>query len=104
MFLVFGAPCQLRSLAGQEHGRPAAVEVGLNARGRGKIRMAGWHHRSFVSSRSGGRQLPDPEITSPNSCQVVPSNFSNCICLIGAKSSALVETVMPGSSIGSFSS
>jgi hypothetical protein len=36
------------------------------------------------------RQLPDPEITSPNSCQVVPSNFCNCICLMGAKSLALV--------------
>ena len=36
--------------------------------------------------------------------QVVPSNFINCICLIGAKSSALVETVMPGSSIGNFKS
>jgi len=50
------------------------------------------------------RQLPDPEITSPKSCQVLPSNFINCICLIGAKSSALVETVMPGSSIGSLRS
>jgi hypothetical protein len=47
------------------------------------------------------RQLPDPEITSPNSCHVLPSNFSICICLIGAKSLALVEIVMPGSSIGS---
>jgi hypothetical protein len=30
------------------------------------------------------------------------SNFVNCICLMGAKSWALVDTVMPGSSIGSF--
>ena len=29
-------------------------------------------------------QLPEPDITSPNSFQVVPSNRSNCICLIGA--------------------
>ena len=32
-----------------------------------------------------GYQLPDPEITSPNSFQVVPSNFCNCICLIGSE-------------------
>jgi class 3 adenylate cyclase len=51
-----------------------------------------------------GDQLLDAEITSPNSLQVVPSNFINCICLIGAKSSALVDTVTPGSSIGSFKS
>ena len=49
-------------------------------------------------------QLPDPESTSPKNCQVVPSNFINCICLIGAKSVALVETTMPGSSIGNFRS
>jgi hypothetical protein len=36
--------------------------------------------------------------------QVVPSTSSFCICLIGAKSSALVCTWMPGSSIGSFRS
>jgi hypothetical protein len=24
-----------------------------------------------------------PDITSPNSFQIVPLNFSNCICLIG---------------------
>jgi hypothetical protein len=46
----------------------------------------------------------DAEITSPNSLQVVPSNFINCICLIGAKLSALVDTVKPGSGIGSFKS
>jgi hypothetical protein len=40
-------------------------------------------------------------MTSPNSLKVVASNFSSCICLNGAKSSALVWTVMPGSSIGS---
>jgi hypothetical protein len=49
-------------------------------------------------------QLPDPEITAPNSCQVAPSNFISCICLMGAKLSALVESAMPGSSIGSFRS
>src|ERR1700732_2329876 len=48
------------------------------------------------------RHPPEPESTSPNSCQVLPSNLSNCICLIGAKSLALVEMVMPGKSIGSF--
>ena len=47
------------------------------------------------------RQLGAPEINSPKSCQVLPSNFSSCICLIGAKSSAAVDTTMPGSSIGS---
>jgi hypothetical protein len=31
-------------------------------------------------------------MTSPNSFHVVPSNFSSCICLIGAKSLALVLT------------
>jgi hypothetical protein len=64
--------------------------------------MTGWRHRPLVLSQYADRQLPDPEITSPNNCQVLPSNFSNCICLIGAKSSALVETLMPGSNIGSF--
>jgi hypothetical protein len=48
------------------------------------------------------RQLPEPEITSPNNLQVVPSIFASCICLMGAKSSGLVEIVIPGSSIGSF--
>jgi hypothetical protein len=48
--------------------------------------------------------MPDPEITSPNSFQVSPSNFCNCICLIGAKLVALVDTTIPGSSIGSFRS
>ena len=48
------------------------------------------------------RQPPDPEITSPNSLQVLPSNFANCICLMGAKSSVLVDIVIPGNTIGSF--
>src|SRR5271167_186333 len=30
-------------------------------------------------------QLPEPEIKSPNSCHVLPSNFINCICLIGER-------------------
>ena len=51
--------------------------------------------------RAGGAALVTGALKA---CQVVPSNLSNCICLIGAKSSALVETLMPGSSIGSFSS
>jgi hypothetical protein len=46
-------------------------------------------------------QVPDADITSPNSFQVAPSNFSSCICLMGAKSVGLVESVMPGSNIGS---
>src|ERR1700740_1006339 len=49
-------------------------------------------------------QVPQPDITSPNSFQVVPSNFCNCICLIGSKSSALVLSVMPGNISGSFRS
>ena len=49
-------------------------------------------------------QLPEAESTSPNSCHVVPSNFWSCICLIGSKSLALVLSVIPGSSIGSFKS
>jgi hypothetical protein len=32
----------------------------------------------------------------------VPSNFSSCICFIGAKPSALVEIVFPGNIIGGF--
>ena len=48
-----------------------------------------------------GRQFAGARITSPNSFQVAPSNFSSCICLIGAKSVALVESVMPGRSMGS---
>ena len=43
-------------------------------------------------------------MTSPKSFQVAPSNFINCICLIGAKLSAVVDIVMPGSSMGSFRS
>jgi hypothetical protein len=31
-------------------------------------------------------QRAEPEITLPNSFQVVPSNFANCMSLIGAKS------------------
>jgi hypothetical protein len=67
------------------------------------------HRPSFFAADTGKfrqqcRQLPDPEITSPNSCHVLPSNFSICICLIGAKSLALVEITMPGSNIGSFKS
>jgi hypothetical protein len=58
-----------------------------------------WYHLIAICA-----QLPDPEIKSPNSCQVVPSNFCNCICLIGVKSLALVEMMMPGSSIGSWRS
>jgi hypothetical protein len=40
------------------------------------LRSAGRHHAA--------RQLSAPEITGPNSFQVVPSNFISCICLIGA--------------------
>ena len=42
-----------------------------------------------------------PEIKSPKGFHVVPSNFNNCICLMGPKSVALVDTMMPGNSIGS---
>jgi hypothetical protein len=31
-----------------------------------------------------GKEKTHPEITPPNSCQVHPSNFCNCICLMGA--------------------
>ena len=40
-------------------------------------------------------------MTLPNSFHVLPSNFSNCICLTGAKSVALVEIVIPGRSMDS---
>ena len=45
--------------------------------------------RRFRSSAAGHHliadcQVPDPESTSPNSLQAVPSNLSNCMCLIGA--------------------
>jgi len=45
-------------------------------------------------------QLPEPDITSPNNFQALPSNFMSYL-LNGAKSSALVESIMPGKSIGS---
>ena len=67
--------------------------------------LCSWERRMAASttghSALSGYQLPDPEITSPNSFQVAPSNFSSCICLMGAKSVGLVESVMPGSNIGS---
>jgi hypothetical protein len=45
------------------------------------------------------RQLPEADITSPNSFQVVPSNRCNCICLIGLKSLALVESLVTTSAV-----
>src|SRR5262249_1855513 len=57
-------------------------------------------HASRIAAAN---QLPDPESTSPKSCQVAPSNFISCICLIGAKSVSL-DAMMPGSSIGNFRS
>jgi hypothetical protein len=69
--------------------------------------LCSWERRMAASitghslHASSGYQLPDPEITSPNSFQVAPSNFSSCICLMGAKSVGVVESVMPGSNIGS---
>jgi len=64
-----------------------------------------WSLRASVSPESQRRSSTGgPERTSPNSFQVSPSNFINCICLIGAKSPAVVEIVTPGSSIGNFRS
>jgi len=58
----------------------------------------------FVAEERGSHELkgvPEPVTLFQLSFQATPSNFINCICLIGAKSSALVESVMPGRSIGS---
>ncbi len=47
----------------------------------GRIGIPGHSLRRIYADR----QLPGaPEINSPNSFQALPSNLTNCICLIGA--------------------
>jgi hypothetical protein len=63
----------------------AAANVVQNQRGirRRRGRRGSRHVAGRPPPRRGG-QLPDPEITAPKSCQVVPLNLASCICLIGA--------------------
>ena len=70
----------------------------LQRSGRGWVRQVQQQLRRRLIGLCGGGARA--EMTLPNSFHVLPSNFSNCICLTGAKSVGLVDNVMPGRSMG----
>ena len=64
------------------------------------VQGAGGNYETWSTTSYSAAVVAEAEMTLPNSFHVLPSNFSSCICLTGAKSVGLVEIVMPGRSIG----